>query len=32
MTSASPLELEPWRDTQAAREVDEQLAAVGSTR
>jgi hypothetical protein len=26
------LDLEPWRDTQAAREVDEQLAAVGSAR
>jgi hypothetical protein len=26
------LDLEPWRDTQAAREVDEELAAVGSAR
>jgi hypothetical protein len=26
------LDLEPWPDTQAAREVDEQLAAVGSAR
>jgi hypothetical protein len=23
------LDLEPWRDTQAVRELDEQLAAVG---
>jgi hypothetical protein len=26
------LDLEPWRDTQAVRELDEQLAAVGSAR
>jgi hypothetical protein len=26
------LDLESWRDTQVAREVDEQLAAVGSAR
>ena len=26
------LDLEPWRDTQAARELDEQLAAVGNAR
>jgi hypothetical protein len=25
------LDLEPWRDTQAVRELDEQLAAVGSS-
>jgi hypothetical protein len=25
------LDLEPWRDTQAVRELDDQLAAVGST-
>jgi hypothetical protein len=24
------LDLEPWRDTQAVRELDEQLATVGS--
>jgi Tetratricopeptide repeat len=26
------LDLEPWRDTQAVREPDEQLAAVGGAR
>jgi hypothetical protein len=25
------LDLEPWRDTQAVRELDDQLAAVGGT-
>jgi hypothetical protein len=26
------LDLEPWRDTQAVRELDEQLAAFGDGR
>ncbi len=26
------LDLEPWRDTQAVRELDEQLAAIGGAR